>query len=150
MPKEIILCQQNGYSCMGCCGYDYKTKAIRKAVKKNTKEFHKIQDKIKFRDRADKDDLRKCGACRNIILTIEGNKEKVFCPLHPALNEGKDLRKGHCNTRYWCNTMKQFRKWDDKRKQQFLDFVNKKQTDWVEYSMGMDSGAFLREFLNKS
>jgi hypothetical protein len=142
-----ILCQQGGYSCMGCCGYDWKEKDIKKAVDDNTEELIQIRDKSVFRDRADKDDLKPCGACRNIVMLDE---KTVGCPLHPVLNNGVDLRKGHCDTNFWCETMKWFRKLDRKTQERFISFVDKQKPDWVTYSMGMDSGTFMQSFLGKN
>ena len=128
---------------MGCCGHDFLSKEkIKEAVTRNTHELHCFKDLVKFRDRAFKDDLR-FGVCRNLI---EKNG-KMFCPLHPALNK-KDLREGHCSVDHLCKTAMEFEKWDEKKKEKFLDFIESKKLDNLDYSMMMDEGKLLKEFLD--
>ena len=45
--------------------------------------------------------------------------------------------------------MKKFRKWNDKEKKKFLDFLDFKKLDTYEYSIKMDSGELLKEFENQ-
>jgi hypothetical protein len=140
----MILCQFNG-GCMGCCGHDFKSlELVKEAVRRNTLEFRKFKNLEKFRDRAGKWDLR-YGVCRNVVM-IRG---KVFCPLHPARNKGKDLRKGHCDVDYLCKTAKVFSKWNKEKQKKFLEFVEGKGLDVIEYSVGVDDGSLLKEFLRK-
>lgn len=130
---------------MGCCGHDFGSiKEVKEAVIRNTSEFRKFDDLRKFRDRADKWNLRK-GVCRNVIMV----KGQVFCPLHPERNKGKDLRKGHCETGYLCKTARIFSGWRKKKQQNFLEFIKKKNLGVIEYSIKMDDGSLLKEFLNQ-
>jgi len=138
----MILCQYNK-GCMGCCGYDFSSvKEVKEAVSLNSREFSKIKNLKKFRDRVGKWDLRS-GVCRNVVMV----RKRVFCPLHPKRNSGKDLRKGHCDTKYLCATAKKFLKWDKRKQKEFLKFV--KGMDTIEYSVGIDDGKLLKEFEKK-
>lgn len=131
---------------MGCCGHDFGSlKEVKWAIKRNTIEFKKIKDLTVFRDRAGKWDLRS-GVCRNIVMI----GDKVFCPLHPARNSGRELRKGHCEINYLCETAKKFLKWDKKKQRKFLKFISDKKLDCIEYSIGIDNGSLMKEFLGKS
>lgn len=137
----MILCQYNG-GCMGCCGHDFKSiDSVRDAVKKNTLEFKQFNNLKKFRDRADKWDLRS-GVCRNVIML----NNKVFCPLHPKKNQGQDLREDHCDTDYFCQTAKEFSKWTKTKKEKFLRFIKNKHLDPIEYGVRIDNGELLKEF----
>lgn len=146
MSKLSVLCQLNG-GCMGCCGHDFGSVAeMKEAIKKNTTEFITLdakndEDMVKFRDRAYTMDLRK-GVCRNLIE----KDGKIFCPLHPTLNKGKELRLGHCDVDYLCKTAREFEKWSAEKKQKFLEFVAGKGLDKIEYSILMDNNALLEEF----
>jgi hypothetical protein len=148
MSKLSVLCQLNG-GCMGCCGHDFGSVAeMKEAIKKNTSEYLKInvgkeEDMVKFRDRAYTMDLRK-GVCRNLIE----KDGKIFCPLHPTLNDGKELRLGHCDIDYLCKTAREFEDWSEEKKQRFLKFVAGKKLDKIKYSILMDDGGLLEEFCN--
>jgi len=134
---------------MGCCGHDFGSVAeMKEAIKKNTSEYLKInvgkeEDMVKFRDRAYTMDLRK-GVCRNLIE----KDGKIFCPLHPTLNDGKELRLGHCDIDYLCKTAREFEDWSEEKKQRFLKFVAGKKLDKIKYSILMDDGGLLEEFCN--
>lgn len=141
------LCQLNG-GCMGCCGHNYDSNGkVKLAIATNTKEFDEMPHSTKeellvFRNRTELMDLRN-GVCKNLI-----EKEGCFfCPLHPLRNEGDDLRVGHCNVNYLCQTTKEFNKWDEDKKQNFLKFVEEKQLDSISYSMKMDDNSLLQEFI---
>ena len=130
---------------MGCCGHDFKSiESVRQAVKKNTLEFKQYRSLKKFRDRAGKWDLRN-GVCRNAVMV----NNKVFCPLHPKRNR-KDLRKGHCDTSYFCETTHQFYRWSTQKQKQFLKFIKDKKLDPIEYSVKIDNSELLKEFNQKS
>ena len=145
MAKLSLLCQVNG-GCMGCCGHDFKSKEkIKEAIRKNTLEFSKADPKVKaqymkFRDRARPSDLRD-GVCRNLIE----KKKQLFCPLHPSLHK-EDLRLGHCDTGHLCKTAREFAQWGKRKQERFLDFVESKGLDSLEYSILMDNGSLLKEF----
>ena len=146
MAKLSILCQING-GCMGCCGHDFLSKEkIKEAVRKNVLEFEEYNPKVKaqfmkFRDRARPSDLRD-GVCRNLIE----KRGQFFCPLHPSLHK-EDLREGHCDTEHLCRTAREFAKWGKRKQDQFIDFVESKHLDNIEYSMMMDNGKLLEEFI---
>lgn len=141
-----ILCQLNG-GCMGCCGHDFGSeKQISSAIKQNTEQFQKLnpqkkQDFIKFKERYHNLDLNH-GVCRNLI------KENgcVQCPLHPARHK-EDLRLGHCDVNHLCDTAIEFEKWHKSRQEKFIQFIEEKGLDNIEYSLKMDNGELLKEFL---
>jgi hypothetical protein len=132
---------------MGCCGRDFPGKGkIEEAIKKNTAEFYELNPKteeelLAFRDRRPASDLRN-GVCRNLIE----DKEKLFCPLHPKRNNGKDLRKGHCDVDYFCKTAKIFMTWSEEKQQKFVKFIEDKKLDNINYSIMMDRNRLLEEF----
>ena len=141
---EINLCQLGPLSCFGCCGHSYKNiEKIKQDIRFNTLEFEEIKDLEKFRDRASKYNLRGSGVCRNVI---EKNGT-IFCPLHPSLNNGNDLRDGHCDINHLCEAFKQFMKWDKEKQNKFVDFIIKLNLDNYQYSIFMDSGELLRRFI---
>ncbi len=148
MARLSILCQING-GCMGCCGHDFISKEkIEEAIERNTKDFESLnpkteQELISFMNRAHSNDLLN-GVCRNLIR--DEKTDKVLCPLHPALNDGNDLRVGHCQTEYLCLTAQKFEKWDDLTKERFLDFVKKKKLDRFDYSLAIDRNELVKEF----
>ncbi|MEW5896241.1 MAG: hypothetical protein AB1668_00985 [Nanoarchaeota archaeon] len=126
MTKTSILCQLNG-GCMGCCGYDFPSKEkIEQAIRTNIREFKLAcprteQQFLQFRDRKMPPDLRD-GVCRNLIKK-EGS---ALCPLHPALHNGKDLRKNHCDTDFLCKTAAEFEQWEEETQKLFLSFIKEK------------------------
>jgi len=135
---------------MGCCGRDFLGKAkIQEAIRKNTAEFKEAspdteQEFLAFRERRNPDDLRN-GVCRNLI---EENG-KLLCPLHPARQQGKDLRIGHCDVNYLCKTAKIFATWSEGRQARFIKFVEDKNLDNISYSVLMDKNKLLVEFMEK-
>ncbi|MBT3835956.1 hypothetical protein HOD05_01315 [Candidatus Woesearchaeota archaeon] len=149
MSTSSKLCQLNG-GCMGCCGHDFLSKKmIQKAIELNTTEFktvdpHKEISLHAFRDRMPAYDLR-YGVCRNLI---ESNKQ-LLCPLHPALNDGKDLRVGHCELNYMCPTAKLFETWKQEKQEKFIKFIESKKLDHLSYSMGMVNEKLLNEFYSQ-
>ncbi len=132
---------------MGCCGHDFESKEkIQQAVFKNNLEFKHAdpkteEDYLKFRDRRPSRDLRN-GVCRNLIQ----EQGCYLCPLHPA-RHSKDLRVGHCDIDYLCNTAKLFEKWDEEKKKKFIAFVESKKLDNTTYSILMDNNSLLKEFM---
>ncbi|MBR9683853.1 hypothetical protein GOV03_04920 [Candidatus Woesearchaeota archaeon] len=143
---KSILCQLNG-GCMGCCGHSFVSKKkIEEAIKKNTLEFMGVdlrseEELIEFRDRALPRDLRD-GVCRNLIEK-EG---KIFCPLHPEQNDGRELRTGHCDINYLCRTAREFLSWSEEKQERFLKFIDSKKLDNIEYSMKMNDNSLFMEF----
>lgn len=150
MPyTKSILCQLNN-GCMGCCGRAFPSKEeIEKAIKKNTSEFKELnpqteKELIRFRDRALSADLRN-GVCRNLVQ----KDNKIICPLHPKQNNGKDLREGHCDINYLCQTAKEFLIWPKHKQKRFLKFVKDNGLGNIDYSIKMDKDSLLEEFKNK-
>ena len=143
------LCQLNS-GCMGCCGHSFENKdSIKAAIKKNTLEFESLAPKersefIAFRDRNYSYNLRS-GVCRNLI----SSKCQIYCPLHPLRHEDKeeDMRLGHCDIHHLCKTAKKFKNWSDQLKEKFILFIKSKKLDNISYSLKMDDGSLLREFL---
>ena len=140
-----ILCQLNN-GCMGCCGHDFISKEkIKEVVEKNSKEFkfrnpQSEEEFIKFRDRTHSTDLHH-GVCRNLIDEVV----KLLCPLHPHKRRN-DLRVGHCNINYMCETAKKFEKWDEEERRKFISFIEEKNLDHLDYSIQMDNDSLLKEF----
>ncbi len=133
---------------MGCCGHDFASQAtIAEAIRLNTLEFAEAlpaveKEYITFRDRAAVFDLR-YGVCRNLVRLPEG---RLGCPLHPARHEGKDLREGHCDIHYLCDTAKAFAMWRQEKQDEFVAFIAEKKLDTITYSIQMDAGGLLAEF----
>jgi len=138
---------------MGCCGHGFGDKlAVAEGIQKNTLEYHyhmnRGNEKADWMNR-DKG-VRKSGVCRNLIYDIE--KDKVFCPCHPDVNYGVDLRIDHhfCDILHVCKTAFFYDLWDAERKAAFMKFLKDKRKkdglDWYSYSMGMADDSFLKEF----
>lgn len=147
------LCQLSFVSCVGCCGNKFADKkSVAESIQKNTLEYHQHKDSGKnhkeFMLRSK--ELRESGICRNAIY--DPKKDKVYCPLHPELNEGKDIRSehNHCDTLHVCKTAFLFDLWDEERKKEFISFLKKKNKEgklcWHSYSLGMADDSLLKEF----
>lgn len=132
---------------MGCCGHDFISGAkIKEAIRRNTREFELLnpvseQEFLNFMNRKNRSDLLN-GVCRNLIE----KKGRIFCPLHPSLHGGKDLREGHCDINHLCKTAQEFAGWDEEKKKKFTDFVHDKKLDNISYSIKMDDNSLLKEF----
>ncbi len=161
-----LLCQQNG-GCMGCCGHDFPEKEkINEAIDLNTAEFieanpNTTANYILFRDRASIFDLR-FGVCRNLIKLDNSQSNstsnpsstptptpQLGCPLHPARHNNIDLREGHCDIHYLCDTAKSFATWNREKQEEFLQFIHSKKLDNITYSIEMDNGKLITEFKSK-
>lgn len=137
---------------MGCCGHNFKDKkSVAEGINKNTIEYVDHQSRcISLKDWMNRNkDVRVSGICRNLIY--DPDKDKIFCPVHPEENNGDDLRLDHnyCDTLHVCKTAFFYDLWDDKRKNQFIQFIRKKKKDgmcWYEYSIGMANDSLLAEF----
>ncbi len=140
------LCQLNG-GCMGCCGHDFLSKKlVIQAIDENTKQFKILYNNdepslIYFRDRFHSSNLR-YGVCRNLIK----DNETLLCPLHPARNNGKDLRIGHCDVNHLCKTAKIFATWSEEKQHKFIKLIESKNLSNIDYSMAMDKSTLLKEF----
>jgi hypothetical protein len=147
------LCQLGWLSCMGCCGHHMKDKlSVAKGIEKNTLEFHRYRKEQRhpkeWMNRTH--DLRESGICTNLIYDTE--KDRIYCPLHPELNSGNDLRSDHrhCDILHVCKTAFFFDLWDDERKGHFIKFIKTKkkngELDWYTYSTKMNDGTLMEEF----
>ena len=153
-------------SCFGCCGRDLKAKQeIENYIDLNNEDYHQCFSAgvflaQEFKNRHSKDLLRDSGICYNVVWS---NKPRNFCPLHPKATEkmqqkgikvqGKpDLRDGHCNPGYKCDTLKAFENWTIKQKKAYINFIRKKldnnELDWYSYSIKTDNNELLEEFRN--
>ncbi|MBW3013114.1 hypothetical protein KY340_02815 [Candidatus Woesearchaeota archaeon] len=147
--KKTSLCQLDDLSCFGCCGYDYSTpREVREGIEKNTLEYQNCKTHKEFANRPRAGQRRWCGVCRNVVF-IRDKKGilRAGCPLHPKLNRGKEMRKKQdCLINYLCKTAVSFDGWNKKKQERFLKFLRTKKLDIINYSLGMDSDKWLKEF----
>jgi hypothetical protein len=142
------LCVFGKFYCFGCCIVD-KAKPTRaqleNAFKRSTLNYKQTKDTEKFAIRPGSGAVRQCGICNNLII----RRNKVICPLHPGFL-GKDLRRdAFCYREYLCETAKQFNRWGKDRQKEFLKFVKSKKPDWYSFSINIDNGTWLSEFIKK-
>ncbi|MFH1063815.1 MAG: hypothetical protein V1729_01910 [Candidatus Woesearchaeota archaeon] len=153
MYEKSNLCQLGWVSCMGCCGHKFKSKLhVAQGIEKNTKEFNSHVQRGKpmkeFMNRTK--DVRECGICAN--MTYDVKTDAIYCPLHPEVNQGVDLRIDHpyCDILHVCTTAYFYDLWDAERKKEFIKFLKKKRRDgnldWYKYSIGMSDDSLLQEF----
>lgn len=148
------LCHIDNMTCFGCCGHHFTSKKdIERALILNTLTYIKHRDDEKpikdFRDRSKL--IRSCGICFNLVLLdFEKDKKarKIGCPLHPKLNNGKDLREGYCEIDHLCKAAFMFNEFDDNMKEKFLKLIKSKNLDWYDYSLKMDNNELINEFLS--
>jgi hypothetical protein len=160
----VNLCQFGGFACFGCCGYSFRGKDLAvSSLFKQSAEFKASSDsraaKIGFRDRAAPEKLNACNFCQNLVLKSDYSREdmikdryiRTYCPFHPALNDGEDLREGHCEHNFMCSTQIYFHGLKDDSKQLFAVWLKARienpDIDWYTYSVNMDTSVFLKEFL---
>ncbi|MGM5484225.1 MAG: hypothetical protein ACQER9_04905 [Nanobdellota archaeon] len=164
VKEGLNLCRlPNDLICIGCCGFDFANKKDDKnlfleAIESNSQEFLDSKDLDEFKNKHEHFDLNDCGLCRKVVFKdcIKnkrlpenfGKKElDLTCPLHPALNNGKEKRQGECDFNFMCLTQRKFlSEWSDITKKKFLDFVLKKDCDWFTYSKKMHDNSLLKEF----
>jgi len=138
---EIILCQLKQFSCFGCCGNHWAAKKdVLLQFDRNTKMF-KQMSKETFSKRGEQY-LSSSGGCKSLIK----KGSKIICPLHPKQNDDKDYRDKLCDKNFFCETFKKFKQWPGETQNRFVEFVLAKKLNHYTYSMGMDGGAFLKEF----
>ena len=65
--------------------------------------------------------------------------------MHPILNNGKEIRK--CEIWHECKSYFLFKKWSKKKQDEFVKFLKKKKLSSYEYSVGLDNGKLVNEFL---
>jgi hypothetical protein len=146
------LCQLGWISCIGCCGKGMKDKhSVAKGIEKNTLEhssYKKHGRHIReFMNRSK--ELRESGICRNLVYDVE--KDRIYCPLHPELNNGEDHRidHKHCDIMHLCKAAYFFSLWEKQMKEDFINFLKQKRKQgmtWYEYSKGMADDTLLEEF----
>lgn len=163
VKNGVNLCQFEGFSCFGCCGYEFKgKKKAADSVYKQTKEYKRFgdgkYDRLRFRERRKFDDLNSGNFCRNLILEkglskselMRKKKVKLLCPLHPVHNDKLDLRDGHCDKDYMCEMQVQFHKMKKIERERFIKWlrkrIKKEDIDWHTYSVFMDEDVFLKEY----
>jgi len=149
-------------SCYGCCGDDWTSKAdVENDIWLNSKDFKEIySDNEKsvldlefFRDRFAKDEVSKSGVCMNLV---DFGSRCLACPLHPKVNKIvsckktvapiSDLRVGHCDVNYECETVKFWNLMNSVQRSEFIEFLILKDLDNYEYSMKNVSGELIKEF----
>ena len=146
------LCQLGWISCMGCCGKEIKDKlSVAKGIEKNTLEFdsHNRQGRHKREFMNRSKDLRESGICKNLVYDTD--KDRIYCPLHPELNDGIDHRidHNHCDIMHVCKAAYFFDLWEKQMKEDFVKFIRHKKKEgmsWYEYSKGMADDSLLEEF----
>jgi len=142
--SQINLCQFEKFSCFGCCGHDFVS---REEIFSALKEQTKLLDSTKIEIFCSRETpyVGKTGICEHLIF----KDGKVFCPCHPLQNDGNDLREPRCQKDHECETLKEFNKMSEDQKQKFLNFLRRKNLDWFNYSIAMDDGSLLKEFIIK-
>ena len=162
---EYAICQlpEIKLSCYGCCGRAFKSKEdVEKDIDDNSRDFFKIHVPstvrlIDFRDRLSKDNwkVKNSGICSNLVKFRCGI---IACPLHKSINKlistdeffaihKKDLRFGHCDVNFECESVKIFKKLSQEQRKAFLDWVKKQDFDSYRYSKLTVDGILLRNFL---
>ena len=143
----ISLCQFK-QGCFGCCGNNYTSeKDVVNTIWKSTGELKLSSSPKEFRDRFPKELVSSSGLCKNFVKFEDGN---FGCGIHPARVGLPDLRIGHCDHDYLCQTMRTYLSWDDNQKQKFLDWLEKNNLSLYDYSLGMDEGTLLTQFQNEN
>lgn len=161
--KGTNLCRLPGLTCMGCCGLDFAKKLgpsakpeFIKGMRQSFIELEQVNnDKKKFKELYDPEDLHDCGMCRRLVCKTPGTLEQlkgkknldITCPLHPAENDGVELRKGECDFKFMCAGQRQFHTWDDRKRQAFVAYIVSLDLDWFTYSVRMHDDTILHDFL---
>ncbi len=139
-----VLCQYK-QGCFGCCGNHYTSeKDVVNTIWKSTEELKTSSSPKEFRDRFPKELVASSGICKNFVKFEDGTHG---CGIHPARVGLPDLRIGHCDENYLCQTMRIWLSWDDKAKQKFIDWLDGQYFSLYTYSMGMDQGTLLKEYI---
>ena len=161
------LCQPgtNNLSCFGCCGRDFTCKKeVLDEIDQNTKIFRNIKvpstcNLLAFRDRLSDDnwEVTGSGVCSNLI---KFNNGKFACPLHKFINDivpkndflaihKKDLRWGHCDVNYECESIIFWKQLNDLQKEQYFKWLKKQNYDTYDYSVGLVTGVLIRKFFDE-
>lgn len=145
IPTNLCHIKEHGLYCFGCCGDDWLPKdQIEKGVRINTEDLKKHVGPIKeFRNRSW--DLTEYGVCPNLVFLKDGS---IGCHLHPKIH-GEDLREGYCENDHLCKAAFMYNSFDDETKEKFVKFLISKKLDTYDYSIRMDNGELIAEFLEK-
>ncbi|MBI5389361.1 hypothetical protein HZB01_03210 [Candidatus Woesearchaeota archaeon] len=140
--QDKPLCQAGKYSCFGCCGRRFKRRdAVLEDIKRNTRNL-----KTKDFEVNKKELLHLCqsGVCKGVVI----KDDKFICGYHPVQHNGTDHRDRLCDKEYNCKAYYYYHQvWDDSLREKFLRFLDQQKANWFEYSINMDNGKFLQEFL---
>jgi len=158
--KELNL------SCWGCCGREFGTKAeVEKDIDINTYEFSQLEnyndsELLKFRERLSDDRwaLTPSGICSNLV-DFDGGC--YACPLHNLVGEivdkkkyvapKKDLRIGHCDENYECETLILFKQFSQDQKEKYVKWLSTKTPiNHYNYSTKNVKGVLIKEFLDEN
>jgi len=162
ITKGVNLCRlPNGKRCMGCCGLDFAKDTTNKrpfieGMVQSRDELKQYKDKWDYKRRVRPEDLYPCGQCKQLVVEEDGTVDELVkkkhvcftCPLHPAQNNGKEMRVGECDTDFMCESQHAWASWDESERDAFLKFIESKNLDWFEYSKQMNNNSLLNEFLN--
>ena len=160
IPKTPCHIPSLQLSCWGCCGNNFESREeIEEDIKQNTFEFKKHfnagktrDDLKKFRDRFRSDEISPSGICFNLV---ELSHNCYGCPLHPLVQKSSkkenkdfkmDLREGHCDIHYECETYKYWKKQDNKKKSVFLEFIKQRSVDNYTYSIENGDDIMIKKF----
>lgn len=139
----MSLCQAH-IGCFGCCGHHWGDRdAVLSDIERQTRRYLRIPPEALecYARREAVRTLTANGVCKNLVR-INGS---FGCAMHPA-RHGRELRDELCQKEYTCRTLRRFREMDAQQQRRFLAFLADKTDDPLEYSKGMDSGRWLREF----
>lgn len=135
----MSICQF-GPGCFGCCGDNFKSdEEVVREIRENMNDFGRYEDKEAFMKRPPC--FKPSGICGNLGF-ING---KIGCLVYPK-KEQDDMGKGYCDHGFKCKIFKEFKSWSEKKQEEFLNFLEKKNSNFYDYSIGMDNGRFLNEF----
>ncbi len=164
-PKVPCQIPELGISCYGCCSPGLTTeKEVLRDIQENTielnEELEKEQDNetalINFKKRYDNDEFPKSGVCFNLVQFSE---TCFACPLHNKINEivpkeqlegpKKDLRIGHCDVNFECETFIYYKLMSGEQKKKFVEWVKNKGYNVHKYSIENIEGRLIKEFYNE-
>ncbi len=154
-------------SCFGCCGRNFKSKElVLKDIDLNTADFKQIKIPstlrlLQFRDRLSEDmwAVMPSGVCSNVVKFGE---QTYACPLHKNINKlipkkqflalhKKDLRQGHCDVNFECDTVHIFKLLSEKQKQEYLEWLKTQNlNDAYEYSTANVKAKLIYKFLGEN
>jgi hypothetical protein len=135
--------------------YKNESKAEVSRILENEKNNKKAP--INFKERYDNDQFPKSGVCFNLVQFSE---TCFACPLHNKINEivpknqfegpKKDLRVGHCDVNYECETFIYYKLMSDEQKKLFVKWVKEKGYNFHKYSIENIEGSLIKAFYNET